>query len=200
MHRYDSGILIEQNLYTSRLSPKISRNVSGFATARGREGYATACTRPEQSCALNQASQTLASKVGEEACDNLAVAIEDFQRPQTLEFPSLDLKIVEVRAYADAGFSNNRDLSSQLGFTIYLTDHTNTGAMVQWSSRKSKRVTRSTMAAEVFALGQAFDHRQAIRELVSEIMGHRVPLQVFTDSQTSWDAVTSLRSKTERQL
>jgi hypothetical protein len=73
-------------------------------------------------------------------------------------------------------------------------------SIVHSRSRKSKRVTTSTLAAEIFALLHGYDIGGALQDLVSEILGTHVVMKLYTDTQICWDSVTSLCSTTENWL
>lgn len=200
IRRRGKTVIVDQHEYTGNLDSDFSRTPEGFATARGKASYATASTRPDQACAINQASQVRAQLVQKCDHDLLASAITALKKPRELIFPALDLKTSEIRVYADASWANNRDLSSQLGFIVFLVDGSGKCALINWQSKKSRRVTRSTMAAEIFAMCSGFDSGFAFKDLVEEILGQDVPLVLFTDSKTAWDTVTSLNSTTEKRL
>ena len=40
----------------------------------------------------------------------------------TLRFPKLDIESLKILGFSDASFANNRDLSSQLGYILFLSD------------------------------------------------------------------------------
>jgi hypothetical protein len=86
-----------------------------------------------------------------------------------LHFTALELEPVELRVYTDASFANNTDLSPHLGSTIFMVDKKSKCSLIHWSSRKARRVTRTTMAAELFAFLHGIDIGVALQDLVSEI-------------------------------
>lgn len=198
--RHGCDIVVEQNAYTSCLKSEYPRTAKEFATARGKASYATASTRPDQACAINQASQVRATLAENADHASLTAAIKALNSPRELVFPALDMDTLEIRVYADASWANNKDLSSQLGFMIYLVDASGRCSLIHWQSKKSRRVTRSTMAAEIFALCNGFDAGFAFKDMVEEILGREVPLVLFTDSKTAWDTVTSLNATSEKRL
>jgi ribonuclease HI len=202
LQRTKQGFEVNQNAYVESIpSNPIPRTAADFAAIRGKMAYATANTRPALSCAINQSAQTRAELAEETDFKKLEDAVTQAKaNPLPLLFPKLDLDSVVLRVYADSSFANNRDLSSQLGCAIYLVDNDRKCALLHWSSKKARRVTRSTMAAELFALINAFDVGLALQNLASEILGRKISINVFTDSQTAWDSVTSLCSTTEKRL
>jgi hypothetical protein len=84
-------------------------------------------------------------------------------------------------------------MNSKLGCVIYVVDNDQKCALLHWLSKKARRVTRSTMAAELFALISAFDAGLAVQKL-AKYQHQR------TDSPTAWDSVTSLCSTTEKRI
>jgi hypothetical protein len=73
--------------------------------------------------------------------------------PMPLKYQALDLDSAHLRVYANASFANNPDLSSQIGYTVFLTDKHGRANLIAWSSRKCRRVTRSVLAAELSTIG-----------------------------------------------
>lgn len=79
----------------------------------------------------------------------------------------------------------NKDLSSQLGFIIVIADshgHTN---LLHYSSFKSKRVARSAIAAELFALSHPYDVASTIRITFKEMLSMELPLKSTKTQEVS---------------
>lgn len=70
----------------------------------------------------------------------------------------------------------------------------------RWSSVKCKRVARSVLAAELYALTRGFYAGFALRHTVGKIIGRNITVRVITDSCTVYDSVMSLCSMTEKGL
>jgi hypothetical protein len=56
------------------------------------------------------------------------------------------------------------------------------------------------MAAETLAFGDAFDAAFTIREELSALVGHRVPMLMLTDSAGLFDSMTRYKRTTEGRL
>ena len=65
--------------------------------------------------------------------------------------------------FTDASFINNKDFSSQIGYILVLVDITNKANIVHWSSIKCKRITRSVLASELYAMAYRFNIGAAIK-------------------------------------
>lgn len=59
--------------------------------------------------------------------------------------------------FSDAHFASNEDRTSQLGYVITLTDIHKKSNILQYSSTKYRRGTRSVLAAEIFATKNSFE-------------------------------------------
>jgi hypothetical protein len=73
---------------------------------------------------------------------------------------------LSLLVFTDAFFANNKDLSSQIGFMIVLTDRNQSVNILYWSSIKYKRVTRSVLASELYALAHGFDIGAVIKSII----------------------------------
>ncbi|KAI0998881.1 hypothetical protein K3495_g9314 [Podosphaera aphanis] len=89
----------------------------------------------------------------------------------------LDLKVAKLYVFVDASFANNADLSSRIGFVIVLANEIKqenhkfsiNGNIVHYSSTKSKRVTRSVLASEVYGMVGGVDMGYAIATTINLI-------------------------------
>ena len=68
----------------------------------------------------------------------------------------------------DALFANNKDLLSQIGYILVLADITNKANIVYWSSIKYKRVTRSVLALELYAIAYGFNIRATLKSIIEK--------------------------------
>lgn len=66
--------------------------------------------------------------------------------------------------FTNGSFTNNQDLSSQLGYVLAIVNETTgddsftmTSSLIHWSSTKYRRVTRSVLASEIYGMVTGFD-------------------------------------------
>ena len=83
-----------------------------------------------------------------------------------LTFVLLDLNSLSLLAFMDASFANNKDLLSQIGFVIVLTDYNQDVNILYWSSIKCKQVICSVLASELYTLAYGFDIVAVIRLII----------------------------------
>lgn len=106
-----------------------------------------------------------------------------------LKFVALDKESIRIVLFTDASFGNKRDLSSQMGFLIVIVDRADNANILHYGSQKCRRVTRSVMAAEVLALVHGFDNDYVVKHTLCELLGKELPIDVFVDSQTTFNCV-----------
>jgi hypothetical protein len=78
----------------------------------------------------------------------------------------LDINSLSLLVFTDASFANNKDLLSQISFVIVLIDRNQSVNVLYWSSIKYKRVTRSVLASELYALAHGFDIGAVIQSMI----------------------------------
>lgn len=159
-------------------------------------------TRPDMACYANRASQVTEKTFGRDKIRELNQGIKIIKRQPTthLKFTLLDKDTAHMRVYADAAFATNDDLSSQIGFVIFLCDIKNTCHILDFSSKKSRRIVRSIMAGEVCAFMDAFDVSFMVSSDISNLLGITIPVFMFTDSKQLFDSVTKGKRTTEKRL
>lgn len=191
-----------QPVYADRLTllPK-DATFKAFASVRASAAWLTH-TRPDLSCAVNKLAQISEQAFGPDAVRSLNALIKRAKagRDLALCYPALERGALRLRVYADASFAGNPDLSSQLGFVILLCDTSGRSHVLSYGSRKCKRVVRSAMAAEVYALAAAMDEAFTLRYDLEMLYRRHVPLNLFTDSKQVFDVITRATHPTEKRL
>lgn len=117
----------------------------------------------------------------------------------SLLLPKLDIKTLRVIGFSDSSFANNHDLSSQIGYIVFLGDSSGMVAPIQFKSYKEKRVTRSAMSGEVIAFGDMSDYAITLAIELSTILSKHVPLLLLTDSKCLFDVVAKNSRTSEKR-
>ncbi|KAK6218074.1 aurora kinase 2 splicing [Colletotrichum tabaci] len=130
-----------------------------------------------------------------------------------LTFVPLDLPTAKLFVFVDGSFANNRDMTSQLGFIIILGNeepidgHDDafklTGNVVHYSSTKSKRVTRSVLASEIYGMVAGVDMAYAILSTLAMITKKLnlpiIPTIACTDSYSLCECLVKLGTTQEKR-
>lgn len=104
-----------------------------------------------------------------------------------LRFIPLDTATICLAVFVNAGFATNKEPSSQLGFLIVLMSCRRKCNIIHYGGVKSKRVTRSVLEAELFAMTHGFDIAYTICLAVNDIYGKIVPMKFYADSHSLFD-------------
>ena len=117
-----------------------------------------------------------------------------------LRFVKLNTTSLKLIAFTDAAFANNSDYTSQIDFVICLADGSNKANLIHWSSTKCKRVTRSVLTAELFAMAQRFDVASVLKSTIEGIFKISLFMTICTDSKSLYDCLVRLGSIIEKRL
>jgi hypothetical protein len=101
--------------------------------------------------------------------------------------------------FTNSSFANNRDLFSQIDYVICLTNskHVN---IVHWLSIKCKRVTRSVLAAKLYAFAHDFDFEAVLKATLFAIFDRFVFLVFCIDSKSLYDCLIKLNTTQKKRL
>lgn len=196
----DSGFNINASHHIKKLE-KISVKVvekSESVAQRALGAYIAFICRPDVTFAFSFAAQHQQDPNSKHARRlNKAIA-------KCLKSSQLGLRYVpldtESSCICRCKFWNNSGYSSQLGFVTCLMDKHNTANIINYSCTKSKRITRSVLAAEIYAIVHGFDYGYVFRHTIGKIVGRSIPLKMFTNSKCLFDSFRSLYSTSEKRL
>ena len=91
--------------------------------------------------------------------------------------------------------------ASQGGSIIFMSDESGKLLPLSWTSRKLRRVVKSTLAAEAMALLDAIDTNVWLVHVISEITNMKIDVSIFnTDNLSLVEALHSTKSTEEKRL
>jgi hypothetical protein len=133
---------------------------------RARGAYITTVCQPESSYDLSFATQVTDPQEADVKQLNKRIQWQIDNATRGLTFVPLDMSSLSLLVFTNASFANNKDLSSQIGFVIILTDRNQSANVLHWFLIKCKRVIRSVLASELYALAYGFDIGAAIKSII----------------------------------
>ena len=113
----------------------------------------------------------------------------------TITFPAMGRTgTLKVRSFEDDAFGNIPDkdpakdrVYSTVGKLVCLEGEDGATSLISGSSKKSVRVTKSSLAAEIMATTEACDKGHWVRHILEQLLGltlFKLPLAVITDSES----------------
>jgi hypothetical protein len=190
-----------------------------FVKERARGAYIASTCQPEASFLLSFAAQSQVNpSIKDAELMNECLAWQIQNKARGLRFIPLDLNKLQMMVFVDASFAGNTDYTSQLGYVIVLANivtQQNTDGkkcikikanIIHWSSTKCKRVTRSVLASELYAMANGFDIASTVKATTDAAVKNspagygRIPLILCTDSYSLYDCIVKLGTSSEKRL
>lgn len=117
-----------------------------------------------------------------------------------LTFNTLGEDSLYLKVYVNASFVTNKDYSSQIGYIVILCDKSGSCHILDYCSRKSRRVARSIMGGEVMSLSAGYDRDSVMKHDLIAVYIKYTPMLMLTDSKQLFDAISKGSSTEERCL
>ena len=132
-----------------------------------------------------------------------------------IRYIELNLDYTKLFVFIDSLFANNKDFSSQISYKIIIANETTKapyndssfrirGNLVYYSSTKSKRVTRSVLALEIYSIVRGVNMAIAINttiKIITDQLGLLLtPIIVYTDSYLLYKCLVKLGTTKEKRL
>jgi hypothetical protein len=177
-----------------------------YVAMRVRGAYIATICQPEASFDLSHAAQVTDPQVEDVKYLNKRLQWQRDNQSRGLTFVPLDPDSIQLVAFTDSSFANNRDLSSQTGFVLVLAEKNGNeqglhkANIIHWSSVKCKRVTRSILAAELYAMTHGFDIAAVMKSTIEKILRKSIPLTLCTDSKSLYECLVKLGTTREKRL
>ena len=211
----EDRVLVDQNHYLSSLPVITVRNnrdkkselnsgeLTQLRAAVGSLNWIVQGTRPDSSFEMLE----LSTKFKDGTCQDLIsaskLATKIKSQDCSIIFPKLqDISGWKLLLFTDAAFGNLPDgVSSTQAYVIFLVDQRGKCCPVEWKSNKIRRVCRSTLAAESYALhdglGAAIIMKKALQEMFPCI---DFPISVKVDCKALIEALHSTSPVEEKLL
>jgi hypothetical protein len=184
-----------------------------YVEQRARGAYIASICQPEACFDLSSAAQHQDPTPEDMKALNRRIQWQMGSQDRGITFIPLDLPTAKIFVFVDGSFANNRDLTSQLGFAIVLANETAVndrseftinGNLIHFSSTKSKRVTRSVLASEIYGMVAGVDMAYALASTIQMITSRLnlppIPTIVCTDSYSLYECLVKLGTTKEKRL
>ncbi|KAJ6050709.1 uncharacterized protein N7446_010818 [Penicillium canescens] len=193
----------------------IDHNSKGFKHVymeqRARGAYIATICQPEAAFDLSVAAQHQDPTEADVNALNKRIKWQMKNQDRGIKYIAIDLSTAKLFVFVDGSFANNKDFSSQIGYEIILANESAqneefeiTGNLIHWSSTKSKRVTRSVLASEIYGMVGGVDMAIAIGTTIKMITDQlgcgKIPTIVCTDSYSLYECLVKLGTTKEKRL
>jgi hypothetical protein len=117
-----------------------------------------------------------------------------------LNFVRLNINSLKLMIFIDVSFVNV-NLHFQIYYVICLIDDQNKANIIHWFSTKCKRMIRSVLTIELYAMTQKFDADSVIKSIIQRILNiFSLSMILLTDSWSLYDCLVKLEITIEKRL
>ena len=184
-------------------APLTDLEISQLKALSGQMIWIASQTRPDMSfetcCMSNTGKSPTVSKI---VFANKAVRKMQSTNEIKLRIPYMGtMDKIEIVVFGDATHASLPDGSSQGAFIVFLKGKGKITPIL-WQSKKLKRVTKSPLASETLAFGEAADAGLLVAEMVKEINMLKVlpKVEVITDSKSLKDGLQTTNTVEDMSL
>ncbi len=175
----------------------ISKNQ--YIAQRAKEAYIVIVSQFETSFDLSFVAQiiNLKEEDAKRLNQRLQWQLNNFTRE--LRFVSLNRNQLKLMIFTDAAFANAFDLHNQIDYVICLTNDVYIN-LIHWSSIKCKRITKSVLTIELYAMINDFDVEAIIKSIIKRILHISLSLILLTNFRSLFDCLIKLDIIVEKRL
>jgi hypothetical protein len=218
LRQHENDLILDQRSYIESIQPIVLPDLSGlikhqevnsqmrkmFRGLVGQLSWPSGISRPDASfsaCSLS----TVQSKPKYRDLFEANKAIRELKNTYLeLKYPRLDLPSVRLSVHSDASYANLADGGSQGGFIVFLHDSKGNCSPITWSSKRIKRVVRSTLSAETLSAVDALDSAYLVSNILKEVLGREggvdICINMYTDNKSLYDAVNTSNLVLDKRL
>jgi hypothetical protein len=131
---------------------------------------------------------------------NRRLSWQIINQSRDLKYVKLNQSSLRLVVFIDSSFVNNSDLSSQIDYVICLADAIHAANILHWSSIKCKRMTRSVLAVELFAMIYDCDVDSVLKVTLTKMIDIFISLILIIDSKSIYDCLIWLETIVEKRL
>ena len=125
------------------------------------------------------------------------------KNPLVIRYPKIDFKGHKycMVIFCDASFANLRDGNSQGGYLLLLVSKSGDCCPLSWQSKKLRRVCKSTLGAEAWAMVEAVESCELIVAQLCEIIRcSSIHMVCLTDCKSLFDSVHTTNNVLDKGL
>ncbi len=170
-----------------------------YVIQRAREAYLTFICQSKASFDLSRAAQSIEYSSDDIISLNKKLIWQIANQIRELRYVKLNQSSLQLVMFTNSSFANNHDSFSQIEYVICLADSTHANTL-HWFSIKCKRITRSVLAVELFAMIHDFDVDSVLKTTFTKMLDAIIFLILATNSKSLYDCLVRLRTTIEKRL
>ena len=110
---------------------------------------------------------------------------------------------LRIAVYVDATLASSSNGGSQDGYLIFIVGENRKCSLLNWQSKRIKRVVRSSLSAETLVFCDALDDAIFLQQMVSELLFNKtfiISIDVYTDNRSLYNILNLTNAVLEKRL
>ena len=110
---------------------------------------------------------------------------------------------LRIAVYVDATLASSSNGGSRDGYLIFIVGENRKCSLLNWQSKRIKRVVRSSLSAETLVFCDALDDAIFLQQMVSELLFNKtfiIPIDVYTDNRSLYNILNLTNAVLEKRL
>ena len=110
---------------------------------------------------------------------------------------------LRIAVCVDATLASSSNGGSQDGYLIFIVGENRKCSLLNWQSKRIKRVVRSSLSAETLVFCDALDDAIFLQQMVSELLFNKtfiIPIDVYTDNRSLYNILNLTNAVLEKRL
>ena len=175
------------------------REEKGFRSVLGALQWHSNSTRPDLAFSISKLlGETKSLQIKHCLLANKLLRKAKANDPNKITCVKLNGKLA-LYVYSDASYANLPDLGSQQGTMAFMEDETKRKNIVEFKSKRIKRVCRSTFSAELLACNASVDYALCYRSVIKAFGIKDFEVNIITDSKSIKDNLATIVSRCEEK-
>ena len=195
IQKNETSFINNRRIIKKNLTPK-----NQYVAQRAKSAYLASICQPEASFDLFYATQSTEYTSDDISQLNKRLTWQLTNKSKKLKYVRFHQSFFQIVVFCDVFFVNNRDLSFQIDYVICLTDKTGTANLIHWSSIKCKRIIKSVLTSELYAMSHVFDIEAVIKATIEKILGTHISFILCIDSKSLYDCLIRLKTINEKKF
>ncbi len=206
LKQFDQIRLINMSISTDLISSrnqirKMMTSKNQYVAQRARRTYIVTMTQSKVAFDLFLTAQITTLKEEDAKRLNKRLQWQLNHSIRELKFVRLNIisSSLQLMIFIDVSFANV-NLHFQIDYVICLVNDQLKANIIHWFFTKCKKVIRSVLAAELYAMTNEFDSDSIIKSIVERILNISLLMILLTDSRSLYDCLVKLSITSEKRL
>ena len=194
-------MIIQPDRKKQDAEPVTEKERKQIRSLAGKIGWLARGTRPDLIFSQIEASSSVTTATVADLKALSKAVLRVGENKSELVIPKLprDVRKWKIQLFTDAAWQNLNQIGSTGGRVVFLSGG-GRSYPVHWAGHRLRRVCHSSQAAEIMAMNEGLNDTAFIRQMIHEISGVWVSIELTIDNKNAYGALTSTTAPTDKKV